>query len=99
LEVAAGYVATVSCENSLAVGDFERFDFAYYPNPTTGIINITAATEMSEVSVYNITGQLLLQNKINAMDANVNLTAFSTGTYFFRLKFGDFVKTFKVVKQ
>lgn len=98
LEVDAGYIATVSCENNLSVGDFSSIDFSYYPNPTNGTVSITSKTEISEVAVFNIAGQLLYQTKINALDTNVDISSFSTGTYFFRLKFGEMTKTIKILK-
>lgn len=98
--VESGYVATVSCEDNLATGDFSAdVDFTYYPNPTNGIVNINAKTEMTNLAVYNITGQLLYHNSVNGLDTNVDISTFSTGTYFFKLQFGDITTTFKIVKM
>ena len=75
-------------------------DFSYYPNPTNGKVAITSKTLMGEVMVYNVTGQLLYENKINALNTNVDLSSFATGTYFFKLKFdGDKEVNFKVIRN
>ncbi|MEO8516866.1 MAG: M57 family metalloprotease [Flavobacterium sp.] len=96
--VAPGYVATISCL-TLGVDDFtSAIDFTYYPNPTNGLVSIKSKNEMSEVFVYNPQGQLLSQQKINGVDANVDLSSFAKGTYLFKLKFDDKVVNFKVLK-
>ena len=99
LEFDLGYVANVSCENSLGTNDFQVVDFSYFPNPTNGIVTITSKTEINEVNVYSIAGQLLYNNSATTINSNVDITAFSTGTYFFKVKFGDVSKTFKIVKN
>jgi hypothetical protein len=42
---------------------------------------------------------LLYQNKINGLNAKVDMTAFATGTYFFKLKFNDKEANFKILKM
>ena len=98
--VGAGYVANVSCENSLDNTTFSpHIDFTYFPNPSAGIVNITAKTQMDEVMVYNVEGQLLYKNKINGLEAKVDMTLFSKGTYFFKLKFKEKEVNFKILKM
>lgn len=95
-----GYVANIECETLLATDSFvPNIDFTYYPNPTNGSVTITSKTEMSEVFVYNVAGQLLYQNNINDLNTKVDISAFSTGTYFFKLKFADKEANFKIQKQ
>lgn len=99
LENDLGFTANVSCEDNLGTNDFHVIDFSYFPNPTSGVVTINSKTEINEVSVYNIAGQLLYNNKVNAINTNVDIQAFSTGTYFFKVKFGEINKTFKIVKM
>lgn len=99
LEFDLGYVANVSCETSLGANDFQVVDFSYFPNPTNGQVTIKSKTEISDVSVYNIAGQLLYKNSVSTMNTNVDISTFSTGTYFFKVKFGEVNKTFKIVKM
>ena len=98
--VGAGYVANVSCENSLDNTTFSpNIDFTYFPNPSSGIVTIASKTKIEEVRVYNLEGQLLYKNKINGLEANVDMTVFSKGTYFFKLKFNDKEANFKILKM
>ncbi len=96
--VESGYVATVGCEDLLGLSDVANIDFTYYPNPTNGVVKIVSKTDITNVKVYNIAGQLLYQNKLNNMETDVDISAFATGTYFFRLMFDDIEANFKVLK-
>ncbi|HEX8563853.1 MAG TPA: M12 family metallo-peptidase [Flavobacterium sp.] len=96
--VESGYTATVGCQDLLGLNGVKDIDFTYYPNPTNGIVSIASKTEMTEIMVYNIAGQLLYQSKLNEMDTNVDISAFSTGTYFFKLRFNDVEANFKILK-
>jgi hypothetical protein len=95
-----GYVANVACLNTLATQDFmPNIDFTYYPNPTDGLVSISSKTPIDAISVYNVAGQLLYDRKVNALNAKVDIETFSTGTYFFKLKFGDKEANFKILKM
>ena len=97
--VMAGYEATVSCL-TLGTNEFtDAIDFSYYPNPTNTTININSKTMMSDVAVYNVQGQLLLQQKINSLDTKIDISSFANGTYFFKLKFDQKEVNFKVMKM
>lgn len=98
--VAPGYVANVGCINALGTSQFvPNIDFTYYPNPTSGLVSINSKTEMQTVFVYNLEGRLLYENKINALNTKVDMTAFARGTYFFKLKFNEKEVNFKILKM
>ncbi|MBC7642877.1 MAG: T9SS type A sorting domain-containing protein [Flavobacterium sp.] len=97
--VMPGYVASISC-NTLGNNSFEKpIDFSYSPNPTNGLVNIFSKSEISEVSIYNVAGQLLFNNKINDLHTKIDITNYAFGTYFFKLKFGDLETNFKILKM
>ncbi|HMI06181.1 MAG TPA: M12 family metallo-peptidase [Flavobacterium sp.] len=96
----SGYVANVACLSTLATDEFvPNIDFTYYPNPTNGQVTINSKTQITEVTVFNVTGQLLYQGKINDLNAKVDLSSFASGTYFFKLKFDDKEANFKIQKM
>lgn len=98
--VRSGWNATISCTGSLGLPSNDFIDFSYAPNPTGGNVAITSRTEINEVSVYNVTGQLLYKNNLRSMDTNVDVSSFATGTYFFKLRFeGGQEANFKVLKN
>jgi hypothetical protein len=97
--VAAGWNATVICTGTLGVEDADFLDYSYYPNPTTGNVAITSKDAITEVIVYNLQGQLLYNQKMNALSTNVDISQFASGTYFFKLKINDKEANFKILKM
>ncbi|SCY20551.1 M12 family metallo-peptidase [Flavobacterium caeni] len=95
-----GFVAQVACLNTLAAQDFASLiDFTYYPNPTDGLVAIASKTPIDQITVYNVAGQLLYNETPHQLNAKVDIGSFATGTYFFKLKFGDKEANFKIVKN
>lgn len=99
--VESGYVANVTCLNNLGTDPLGNIiDFTYYPNPTNGIVNIESNTDIEDIKVFNVQGQLLYQSKNNGPGKQVDVAAFATGTYFFKLNFaGGKQANFKIVKD
>lgn len=96
--VEGGYAAAISCSDMLGVNDNQNIDFTYYPNPAKDAVNIISKTEITSIEVYNVTGQLLYATKANTLETKVDISAYSTGTYFFKLKFGEYAANFKIMK-
>jgi len=58
-------------------------DFLISPNPTNGLLRIEGK-KITEVNIYNLTGQLMQQNKFanNNPIVNLDISDFSEGIYF-----------------
>ena len=97
--VASGWNATINCTGSLNIEDNNFLDYSYYPNPTTGKVAITSKDAITEIAVYNIAGQLLFNQKLNGLNATVDIASFAQGTYFFKLKINDREANFKILKK
>ena len=95
----AGWVATISCTPSLGISNNDFIDFSYYPNPTNGNLNIKSNTSISEITVFNIEGRRLFNQTLDTLETSVDISQFATGTYFFKLKFGEKEANFKVLKM
>lgn len=83
----------------MGTDDNDFLDYTYYPNPTNGIVTINSKNEITDIIVYNIEGRLLFRQKLNDLDTTVDISAFATGTYFFKVKFGDKEANFKILKM
>ncbi len=77
-----------------------------YPNPADDIVNIEASNISSttaNISVTDITGKLLLQKEIKAVNKNINtsidINAFAPGFYILTVKAGVEQKVMKLVKK
>lgn len=94
----AGWSATVSCA-VLAVDNVNASKFSYYPNPTTGILNISASGKIDNVDVYNVVGQKVLSFAPNADRSEINMSALPKGLYFVKALVNGQVITNKVIKK
>jgi len=75
--------------------------WSYYPNPTNGIINVKADTDIEELFITDLTGKLL--QSIKKLEKNqvyrVDLSQYVTGIYLIRYLHEDKWITGKVVLQ
>ncbi len=58
-----------------------------YPNPASEYVEINSSTEMIEsISVITITGKLMQEHQVNAMQYRINNTELAKGMYFIKIK-------------
>ncbi|MFD0933495.1 choice-of-anchor J domain-containing protein [Psychroflexus salinarum] len=82
---------------TLSVGSFENNNLSHFYK--AGQLSIQSSFNLDNVSLFNTLGQEVLSQKLNAEEANVNVSNLSTGLYIARVTSGDQAKTFKFVKQ
>ena len=77
---------------SCAVG-FEKYTeanshYTIFPNPSNGIIHIESKIETSnsELTIYNVIGNKLLNQKIESKNITLDLSLFNSGVYFIEIK-------------
>ncbi|MGL1888111.1 MAG: CotH kinase family protein [Reichenbachiella sp.] len=68
-----------------------------YPNPTNSIINIRGAVTIQEITITNIEGEIIYEERPNSMNHNIDLSDRSNGLYFIRIKQGDKVVVKKIL--
>jgi hypothetical protein len=70
-----------------------------YPNPTTSTIYFQTDTNLSDeqVSIFNLSGQLVSENKITS-DKAMDLSELSAGVYLIRFKNKN-INSFKIIKH
>lgn len=91
----------------VTTGINDRSDFSeniqVFPNPTNNKITITGlSTDISKntfISVYNIQGQLLLQQVIHWETTEIELGSLAKGIYLLKLNSGNNTAVRKVVKE
>jgi hypothetical protein len=63
-----------------------RFDFNIFPNPNNGLFTLVLAHNNSATAtIYDITGKLLVQEKLMGKTNTMNLQGLSRGTYIVRV--------------
>jgi hypothetical protein len=65
----------------------------FYPNPTTGLVNVTG--NFDDITVYDILGNTILTSVKNTFD----LGSFSNGVYLVKAKKGDYSVFNRIVKK
>ena len=83
----------------LGVEDFNIEGLVAYPNPTTNILNVEAASIISSIEVMNVLGQTLHTVTINTNKTQIDLSAFQTGNYFVRVTADGSSNVLQIVKQ
>lgn len=83
---------TLGLEENIASNVFKLF-----PNPTSGILNFKSETNISKVFIYNMLGQLVQQESINALEGTINIEKLAQGTYI--VKIDDTAKGYTIIKN
>lgn len=53
---------------------------------------------MESVEIYNVNGQLLLQQKLTATTESIDVSNLSTNIYFAKVSANNAIETFKIIK-
>ncbi|RKE86903.1 reprolysin-like metallopeptidase [Epilithonimonas arachidiradicis] len=80
----------------LSASDVDKIAIQYYPNPVDEVLTVSSDRKINQISVYNVTGQLL--QEVN--DTNViNLSKLSSGVYFVKAIVEGKTETTKIIKK
>ncbi len=84
---------------NLGVSDNTIAGFSFYPNPTNSVLNLQSAENIENVSIYNILGQSVFENAVNATNSQIDISGLSTGTYLMKVTVNGEIGTYRVLKQ
>jgi hypothetical protein len=84
---------------ALGTNGFDNASFSFYPNPTSGIVNITYFEEITNITVINIIGQVIQDRKTNQNQVQIDLSSLPESTYFVKVESNAVSKVIKVIKQ
>ncbi len=87
------------CATFLASDSFDSSNFKCYPNPTSDVIHISNTNEITEVIVYNLLGQNVLNKKYNALEVSLDLSQLPANTYLVKVICGEQSNTLKIMKK
>ena len=71
----------------------------FYPNPVQDLLNIKSKTKLQSFEVYSSTGQTIQRGSLQNTDAQINMSALTTGIYYVKVKTEKAVVTEKVIKK
>jgi len=81
------------------VNDLNNNVVQVYPNPVVDQMHISAESNIQEVKIYSLTGQLVQNLKLNGKSANLNVSALKAGVYVAQIITEKGVQTVKVLKK
>ena len=93
------WISPIPVESILSTSEFQLKNISIYPNPSSGLFNITSGDKkIDDVVVYDITGKKLISILSNAKGNFQNildLSSLSSGTYFVEIQ----VENQKIIKR
>lgn len=75
-------------------------DFKIYPNPVNEIMSVTSGYNIERIELYSKDGKRVLKKEnINKSETQINMEAFSTGTYLLVITADSQTKVLQIVKK
>ena len=71
-----------------------------YPNPSNGVVNISSDQEMSRYQLYDLQGDLLIDNILSDKNATIDIKDFGSGLYILKIQYSDKLSQYyKIIKN
>lgn len=77
---------------TLSATNYEKLDATVFPNPTTGLLNISDVSDIDSISILSLTGQLV--KTFNASNT-IDISDLSSGIYILLTDTGKYLKVVK----
>jgi hypothetical protein len=92
-------VFAVTVEVVLGREGFDVKAFSFHPNPVKDVLNLSYSSEITSVTVFNMLGQRVIAQQLNATEVKVDMSSLADGAYVVNVTSGSTVKTIKVIKK
>ncbi|GHC54571.1 hypothetical protein GCM10008083_18530 [Ulvibacter litoralis] len=73
--------------------------FSFYPNPAETTINLDSVDTIESVAIFNMLGQKVVDQTINATTSQVDISKLATGTYLLQVSVNGQRGTYKILKN
>jgi|GEM_PF-3592060 len=93
------FVDNFTIDATAGIDSPDTLGFTYYPNPTTGILNVTGTAIIDAIQVRNLLGQVLFNTQNNSVDMQVDLSDYPTGVYLVQVRTNGNTNVIKVIKE
>ena len=100
--ISQGYIetgSTFSCDlSSTSIKDNESdVTFSLYPNPAQNNISISSKVRLQSITIYNITGILMMVKLTTKNNISINTTGLNNGIFLMKVLFSNGIVYFKKV--
>ena len=85
-------------ELPLSTKDNTITTFKAYPNPVKDILTIEGVDTITNVTIFNMLGQKVLNVNPNNSNATINMNSLNNGTYFAKVTINGATETMKIIK-
>lgn len=94
----SGVPSVFAEEQSFQVGDVTQLNtleaaVQVYPNPATDFVWVKETEAGFSIEIYNISGQLIFQQKATTSQLQLDLSGYSSGNYLIKVNNGNSIKT------
>jgi len=86
-------VGTVSAPTEFAT------EMSIYPNPTTGMLNVTSNEEIDSIEIFNSIGTTVVSSNVAGNNSAIDMRNLPNGMYFVRVSTSNGTETVKVVLE
>ena len=101
------YTSDDGCENYVeedifvdvcaGIDEYKNNVIKVYPNPSTDIVNISSRSNITSVSIYNYTGQLMVTSKLDDNAFQFNAENYTAGVYTIMIETEDGITSKRLI--
>ncbi len=92
--------ASIANDGSLSIDNPEQtIGFTFYPNPARQSITLSATTLIDNVTIFNVLGQKVLQNDLNATTGQLPIDSLKNGLYLMQISSNNQSITKRFIKN
>lgn len=81
------------------ISDEQLSNFHFYPNPTGNLLHFEAQDRIESVSIYNMQGQRIMYQPIDALNSQLDISYLSTGQYICRAVVDGQEGSYQIIKK
>ncbi len=90
---------TIDSDTVLSTEENTIEGFSFFPNPVEDVLNVSANQSIDQITLYNITGQKVIEQKINATNTQLSVGNLPSGIYLMNATSGQTTSTYKIIKK
>ncbi|WP_296149794.1 T9SS type A sorting domain-containing protein [uncultured Flavobacterium sp.] len=84
---------------ALSTDEFNKKQITAYPNPVKNALHLSYDQKISNVAIYNLIGQQVLEKSIDSTESEIDLSSLSSGNYILKANVDGTIKSMKIIKE
>jgi hypothetical protein len=95
----AAFIDNLVLSPRLSVNDVNEIQVSAYPNPAVNQLNLTSKSQIKEVKIFGLNGELVKIQKANANSTQIEVSDLNAGIYIAQILTDKGIKTIKLIKK